>query len=283
MEKIYLSEVFNNLGDLKDYKLHFAKMADDGNRPLDVFMHSYTDETDDWKNWNRWSNGKDDFNRKYIFSLIQYHPENDTWLFGGIWEVVDKVQPFPRTAGYPYTIVLCDAYKKFIGRLKITYAHRDRSVRNRMENYFPELVVKELLDEVITTYEFPGYKNLDVSFRDLEQVYKKDSPAWKNALSIKGIYLITDIKEKKTYVGKASGEYGIWQRWGNYITDGHGGDVALKELMNKNGGLDYARKNYKFTLLETTNGLDEEHIDARESYWKEVLLSRLLDNGYNRN
>jgi len=35
--------------------------------------------------------------------------------------------------------------------------------------------------------------------------------------------------------------------------------------------------------LETTNGLDEEHIDARESYWKEVLLSRLLDNGYNRN
>ena len=152
-----------------------------------------------------------------------------------------------------------------------------------MESYFPELVVKELLDEVVTTYEFPGYKNLDVSLRDLEQVYKTDSPAWKNALSIKGIYLITDMKKNKTYVGKASGGFGIWQRWCNYITDGHGGDVALKELMNKEGGLDYARENYKFTLLEITNDWDENYIDARESYWKNVLMSRLLDNGYNRN
>ena len=123
MEKIYLSEVFADLGSLNDYKLHFAKNS--GERPLDVFMYSFTNGTDDWEKWNRWSNGKDDFNRKYIFSLIQYHPENDTWLFGGIWEVVDKIQPFPREAGYHYKVQLCDKYKKFIGRLKISYAHRD--------------------------------------------------------------------------------------------------------------------------------------------------------------
>lgn len=280
MEKIFLSELFNELGDLKDYKLHFAKMAG-GSRPLDVFMQSYTDGSDDWKNWNRWSNGKDEFNRKYIFSLIQYHLENDTWLFGGIWEVIDKEEPFPRTEGYPYTIKLCDAYKKFIGRLKITYAHKDRSVRNRMENYFPDLVVKELLDEVVTTYEFRGHKNLDVLFKDLEQIYRSKNGQWENALSVKGIYLITDVSGKKRYVGKASGKQGIWQRWRDYIETGHGGDIELKKLVTDKG-FEYVRDNYKFTLLEIVNAWDEKDIDDRETYWKEVLLTRSLDD-YNRN
>ena len=80
-----------------------------------------------------------------------------------------------------------------------------------------KLVVKEILEEPYSIHTFPGYKNLDVPFMTLENVINKDHPSWKNALSIKGIYLITDTKTGKKYVGKASGEKGFWQRWSDYI------------------------------------------------------------------
>jgi hypothetical protein len=272
---IYLSEIFTALHPLNEYKMHFAKP--DSTEPLDAYMRDFKE----WEAWNRWSNGKDDFNRKYIFSLISFYPEHDTWLFGGIWEVLQR--DFVNGGEYPYTISLCEDYSKFIGRLKIKYAHKDRQVRNVMEHYFPKLVVKEILEEPYSIHTFPGYKNLDVPFMTLENVINKDHPSWKNALSIKGIYLITDTKTGKKYVGKASGEKGFWQRWGDYICDGHGGDVDLRKLIDSNGGIQYARENYKFTLLEIVESNIENDIDDRESYWKRVLMSRLESVGHNKN
>lgn len=285
MADIYLSELFTGLAPLENYKIHFAKRAD-GSEPLDAFMR----DMDEWREWNCYSKAhkddgtakkpRDDFNREYIFSLISFYPENDTWLFGGIWRVVNR----DLTVGndYPYTVELCDDYIKFIGRLKILFTHNERGVRNYMETYFPRLVVKELLDEEYSTYSFPGYKNLDVPFRTLENVIRKDNPAWKNALSLKGIYLITDTVTGKKYVGQAGGEHGVWQRWSDYIADGHGGDVDLKKLVDSKG-MEYVRQHYKFTLLEIVQAWDESDIDDRESYWKRVLMSRMESVGHNKN
>lgn len=273
---IFLSDIFTDLGSLENYKIHFAKP--DKTEPLDAYMRDFNE----WELWNRWStSGKNDFNRKYIFSLMKFYPECDTWLFGGIWEVLER--DFEHGGQYPYKILLCDKYKNFIGRLKIQYSHREKQVRNKMENYFPQLVVKGILEEPYSIKSFPGYKNLDVPFITLENIIKKDHPSWKNALSIKGIYLITDIKTGKKYVGKASGENGIWQRWSDYIFNGHGGDVDLKKLIDSEGGLSYARENYKFTLLEIVESNTENDIDNRENYWKRVLMSRLDSVGHNKN
>ena len=272
---IYLSDIFTNLQPLNEYKMHFAKA--DPNEPLDAYMRDFSE----WEWWNRFSNGKNDFNRKYIFSLINCYPERDTWLFGGIWEVLDR--DFINGGSFPYKISLCKEYQQFIGRLKIQYAHRERQVRNRMEIYFPQLIVKALLEEPYSIHPFPGYKNLDVSFITLENVIKKDHPSWKNALSIKGIYLITDTKTGAKYVGKASGQNGIWQRWSDYICDGHGGDVDLKKLIDDNGGLKYAQQYYKFTLREIVESNIEDDLDNRENYWKKVLLSRMDGIGHNKN
>jgi len=272
---IYLSDIFTKLHPLNEYKMHFAKP--DPVEPLDAYMRDFSE----WEAWNRWSNGRDDFNRKYIFSLISFYPERDTWLFGGIWEVLSR--DFVNGGEYPYTIKLCDEYRQFIGRLKIKYSHRERQVRNRMESYFPQLVLKEILEEPYSIHAFPGYKNFDVPFMTLENMFRKDYLPWKNALSIKGIYLITDMKTGKKYVGKASGEKGFWQRWSDYISDGHGGDVDLKKLLDDRGGLQYARENYKFTLLEIVESSLENEIDDRENYWKRVLMSRLESVGHNKN
>jgi hypothetical protein len=54
---------------------------------------------------------------------------------------------------------------------------------------------------------------------------------WRAALSeVQGIYLITDASKGKQYVGKADGAERILGRWRSYAQDGHGGNVALRDL-----------------------------------------------------
>ena len=274
MQKIQLKSVFRDLVPA-DYKVHFARKNNLGIEPLDEYMADF----ENWKGWNRYSKSKDEFNRPYIFSLISFYPERDTWLFGGIWRIVSRdMSKVP----YPYEIELVDDYSQLIGRLKIKYTYKDRVTRSRLENHFDNMEVKELLEEPFSTVAFPGYKNIDIPFLTLEAIIKKDAPAWKDALSVKGIYLITDTKTKKKYVGKADGEHGIWQRWGDYIHNGHGGDVDLKKLVEKEG-FEYVKRYYKFSLLEVITNWDECKIDDRERHWKRVLMSRSEECGHNKN
>ena len=72
----------------------------------------------------------------------------------------------------------------------------------------------------------------------------------------------------------------IWHRWNEYAKNGHGGNIELKELLKINGE-DY-RYNFKYSILEVCNmNLGNDYIIDRESYWKEVLLTRQF--GLNRN
>ncbi|MGP9490024.1 hypothetical protein ACT3R5_15840 [Glutamicibacter sp. AOP5-A2-7] len=45
-----------------------------------------------------------------------------------------------------------------------------------------------------------------------------------------GVYLITDTRDKRQYVGKADGAENIRQGWNAYATNGHGGNVELRKV-----------------------------------------------------
>ncbi len=63
---------------------------------------------------------------------------------------------------------------------------------------------------------------------------------------------------------------------------GHGWNDELTQII-KIKGIDYARKNFKFSLLEYRSMKAEDKvIIERETYWKEALLSR-QPFGYNKN
>jgi hypothetical protein len=127
--------------DVKLYKLHLAGW----NRidhPLDVFSGGWSD----WMDWNEWRGNKDDFNRDYILSLIQFYPEPDKWLFGGIFKVVERFQDYAATKR-GYRLEVMDIHKEMIGRLKIDF-HRYQGMRGRsfkLERYYKEFVVSEIL------------------------------------------------------------------------------------------------------------------------------------------
>src|SRR5258705_12563266 len=70
---------------LNEYKVHFAKWNKQ-HEPLDVF----TRDRQEWQSWQEYRPERDDFNRRYIFSLAHFYHEPDTWLFGGIYEVLQR-------------------------------------------------------------------------------------------------------------------------------------------------------------------------------------------------
>jgi len=96
--------------------------------------------------------------------------------------------------------------------------------------------------------QFTDYSDFILDFKELKEIIINQYEDWKRMLSItKGIYLISDTKTGKLYVGAAYGDEGIWGRWSNYIlTNGHGGNKTLKEIIEvtPNHAL-----NFQFSIL----------------------------------
>jgi hypothetical protein len=86
--------------------------------------------------------------------------------------------------------------------------------------------------------------------------------------------LLVHRESGQQYVGSAYGDDGFFGRWKNY-SDGHGGNVAMKELKAKAEAFDAS-------ILDVV-GMDatNEQIFDRERLWKEKLGTRV--KGLNRN
>jgi hypothetical protein len=262
-------------GNPKDYKVHLATWSG-RNQPLNVFVS----DLDRWEHWNSYRSSKDDFNRKFIFSLMDFYHEPDTWLFGGCYEVIKRLN---KTKAKGYEVELTDQFEPFIGRLKLKWKRSGRAKARRLENCIEQFEVSEILPEEYTGEAFCGYENINHDFHVLENIFQAGKPDWKAALAnVKGVYVITDRKNGKKYVGSAYGDSGIWSRWSCYMGTGHGHNDELTKLIKKEG-MDYARTNFQLSLLEYRPMKTDDHdIIARETYWKETLLSR-GDFGYNKN
>ena len=68
---------------------------------------------------------------------------------------------------------------------------------------------------------------------------------------------------------QASGRAG-----GEYVASLHGGNIDLRELVDREGE-EYVRENLVFAFLEFwSNANSDEFVFEREAYWKRVLMSR---------
>ncbi|MCF2491116.1 GIY-YIG nuclease family protein [Dyadobacter sp. CY347] len=231
----------------------------------------------EWDQWNSWQGNKNEFTRDTILSLIKFYPEPDTWLFGGLYQVKSRS---PEKNAHSYEIQKLDQGKELIGRLKLT-GPLPRGRAFHLENVYNRLTVSEILKNTYNGESFCGYENVSIDFTMLEIIYQNGRIDWQTALTnVKGIYLIADKKNGKIYVGSATGEIGIWARWGSYISTGHGWNKELVELGDVS--LSYARENFRLTLIECWPfKTDDDIIRTRESFWKEAMLTR--EHGYNSN
>lgn len=123
---------------------------------------------------------------------------------------------------------------------------------------------------------FPGFDRLVLSYPKLQAVMRERRYAsWQVALSaVKGIYLITDTRDGRHYVGKADGLESIRQRWSAYAANGHGGNVELR-------GLDPSTLRYSLLRVFDPSTSTAE-INEAEGHYKLALASR-VPHGLNRN
>ncbi len=122
---------------------------------------------------------------------------------------------------------------------------------------------------------FPGFDRLVLSYPQLQAVMREHRYAsWRTALSsVVGIYLVTDTRDGRHYVGKADGAENIRQRWSSYATNGHGGNVGLRTL---------DPSTFRYSLLRVFDpATPTRDIDIAESHFKDALDSRR--HGLNRN
>lgn len=166
-------------------------------------------------------------------------------------------------------------FEKYFGRLIVQF-HKNNSFVTLTGDNIDKFIVKEILPSSLDKDLFPGYDKVNISWETMKRVIEKD--IWKTALeNQKGVYLITDISNGKKYIGSAYGEYMILGRWKSYIKTGHGGNVGLKNL-----SFEHIKKNFRYSILDIyKSSTNDQIIIERESWWKEVLLSR--PHGYNEN
>ncbi len=271
-----------NEEDFCNYKVYFATGSNDKKAPYNAFL------IDGFKEWQECQTNKN-FGRDYILSLIYY--DKDIWMFGGIYKVL-PIQPMPISrdngwTGWKYETELMDSATDYIGRAFFRFKKEFRASYPVLEldpkNGEPiaKMPLSHILDKRVALTDFLGFDQVNIDYKTLKHIVSDNIISWKSALSnVKGIYLIVDTLSGKQYVGSAYGDECIWQRWSNYAKDGHGGNVELIELLKVNG--EEYKYNFKYSILEVCNmNLGNEYIIARETHWKEVLMTRKF--GLNKN
>lgn len=270
-----IQQIFNELTDLNDtnYRFHLAKTSEEGKKPSDVLARS----REEWLGWQVYKgNNKNRFPYpvKYIFSFAQL--SGNEFIFGGIFEILDR-------SGELYKVKYIDKYQDLIGRVVLNYT----GANSRGTVFTPSYILKN--SEINEIYKlpyrgekFPGIENINHTYKELRIVYDNKLEDWKSVLSnISGIYLLTDTKTGKHYIGSAYGGNGIYGRWGNYIYGFDGGNIDLINL-KKEKGEEYFKENFKFSILETLGiGIEKDDIIKKERLWKEKLLTKKF--GYNSN
>ncbi len=255
----------------EDCKIHLA-VWNGYDDPVDVFLAG---EFEEWQSWQSRRN----FEREYIISLLQL-PSANKWLFAGGY--VSKGSDYiEKEKYYKYNTAELNDFEEFSGRLVVEFARPGRQSYLNAENWSGSITVAELKPEKLVVEEFAGYNKVKLSKKRLEIIVSQSVPSWKAALSnVFGVYLITDTITGKLYVGSATGEGGIWQRWSEYADNGHGGNRELVALLSEKG--DEYSDNFQYSVLEIADThASVNDILERESYWKDVLCSR--EHGYNAN
>lgn len=139
---------------------------------------------------------------------------------------------------------------------------------------------------------FPGFDRVLLRWHELQDLIADPRYAdWRAALAeVQGIYLITDSSTGRHYVGKADGGERLIGRWTAYAKNGHGGNLALRELAKAakeagtalDGTMEEHARHLVFSILRVFGpSTPSSEVDSAESHFKDALMTRTW--GLNRN
>ena len=169
-----------------------------------------------------------------------------------------------------YAIARVTVFDPFAGRLFVDWGGGASGKRAWVQRAgIQDKPISALLENAIER-PFPGY----LAFGEALSALGDIPPAWIGRLSeVRGIYLLACPDAGWLYTGSATGADGFWARWAEYRTNGHGGNLGLKDV-------DTSKVNV--AILQVAGSADSaDDILAMEEVWKVKLQSRTF--GRNRN
>ena len=275
------------------FKFHMStKFLDLNKSPYDCLK----EDAEDWQNLNNYRNEKGKSSRldgyDYLVSFAQYNIYGrNFFVFGGVYKVEIAKPEHYEIGGY--NISLLDN-KDPIGEFLNKYRKRlivklDENLGINFELTYEAIEKKNIevfeVFQNIASGKFNGYQNVSITHKELREIVSNNELSWKLALSyIKAVYVITDTKTGKLYIGSASGNsQGLWQKWECYadFRDLTGGNKEFEVLVEKNGK-DYILNNFKYSIVEIFDTkTNQEYILERENYWKNVFETKKFGMNWN--
>lgn len=219
----------------------------------------------------------------YMVSFIG--ESGTTARFVGVYKVGNKVD-----SPYNSDAIICDmdvveVFEPLTHRVVIDWGKSTVSwCQDYKKQYKPVIRIDEGFEDENGVPRFISYADTILSLSELKAIINSqyDNP-WQTALrAVNCIYLITDKKTGKHYVGSTYGKNGIWGRWEAYVTtNGHGNNQELKKLLSEVPT--HAETNFQWSILEVlpVNITEDQAVD-RENLFKQKLMSR-APFGYNKN
>lgn len=153
----------------------------------------------------------------------------------------------------------------------------------RWQTIFERSVIK--IEPKGEATEFVSYEDTYLTHDELEMVIKDGK--WQDMLSRCGaVYVIHDSNTGKNYVGAAYGTQGVLGRWSDYAKNptGRSDDEGNKKLVallrdkkHRNGvdekleAMEYAKKHFKYSILEALPLSNSQRIIDAEVRWKTHL------------
>lgn len=277
MASLLLSDLFGfEQEELSKVKIRFHVWE----QSVDYTRFYYLSDKERVNSWNIfWTPESKNYFRVGEIVINTIKVGHDKWLVTTVKEITEQL---PVSSGKTYEGKVVECFSPYFDRLIIKFKPGISTVRY-FDRCASEIEVVELLAEPFSDLDFPGYDWVCLPFEKLQLILKNEMKDWLTALSNqKAVYLLTDTKTGKGYVGSATSENGmLLKRWQDYIYTGHGGNKDLRCLVREQG-VDYIKKYFQFSILENYNAkVADNDVIAREQWWKEVLKTR--DFGYNDN
>lgn len=261
--------------DYKKYKVHFASGKPE---PREAYNALLQESFESYQNYQT----KNNFTRRYVLALASC--SKNKWAFAGVYEKTTNPEKVSEKH-WQYSLELLPIQTDLIGLLYVYYEKKFRQSYASLELHpksgepIAEMNIVELRQTPFKVLDFRSYSETRISYSELKTIVDDNVPSWRDALSrVTAIYVITDLKTGKQYVGKADGSENLWQRWSAYAFDGHGGNKELRRILQTEG--ENYKDNFQYSILEICDF--RTITDERERYWKSVLQSK-VPFGYNAN
>lgn len=205
----------------------------------------------------------------YIVSFIG--EEGTTARMIGVFQILGYDEERAQCTGtgkFYYNMVEVEGFEEFNERVIIDWGKSTISWHQWLKKNDKDIVAieKKGLDWVC-----PNYDEIKLTYEQLMRIVADDIDIWRHKLSACNcIYVISDSKTGKLYIGSTYNKNGIWGRWKEYAQTGHGNNVELIKLLESDAN--YAKNNFTWSILQILPlSISNREIIKIETLWKNKL------------